>query len=66
MDSVENFDEDAGYPRSPGSDIPESTFSNSNRVRKRIFVELLIPRISKRGRRELVVQLALSSLSSFL
>ncbi|XP_072763022.1 uncharacterized protein [Anoplolepis gracilipes] len=27
----ENFDEDAGYPRSPASDIPESTFSNSNR-----------------------------------
>ncbi|XP_029157035.1 uncharacterized protein LOC114929616 isoform X1 [Nylanderia fulva] len=27
----ENFDEDAGYPRSPASDIPESTFSNPNR-----------------------------------
>ncbi|XP_026828986.1 uncharacterized protein LOC105283695 isoform X1 [Ooceraea biroi] len=33
LDNVENdnFDEDAGYPRSPGSDIPESTFSNPNR-----------------------------------
>lgn len=27
----ENGDEDAGYPQSPDSDIPESTFSNPNR-----------------------------------
>ncbi|XP_020296962.1 uncharacterized protein LOC109861644 isoform X4 [Pseudomyrmex gracilis] len=27
----ENIDDDAGYPRSPDSDIPESTFSNPNR-----------------------------------
>lgn len=26
-----NFDEDAGYPQSPDSDAPESTFSNPNR-----------------------------------
>lgn len=30
----DNFDEDAGYPQSPDSDIPESTFSNPNRVRE--------------------------------
>lgn len=29
----ENVDEDAGYPQSPDSDVPESTFSNPNRVR---------------------------------
>lgn len=28
----ENPDEDAGYPQSPGSDVPESAFSNPNRV----------------------------------
>lgn len=28
----ENGDEDAGYPQSPDSDVPESTFSNPNRV----------------------------------
>lgn len=28
----ENGDEDAGYPRSPISDVPESAFSNPNRV----------------------------------
>ncbi|KAF7379342.1 hypothetical protein HZH66_014713 [Vespula vulgaris] len=27
----ENGDEDAGYPQSPDSDVPESTFSNPNR-----------------------------------
>ncbi|XP_026300640.1 uncharacterized protein LOC551249 isoform X1 [Apis mellifera] len=27
----ENGDEDAGYPQSPGSDVPESAFSNPNR-----------------------------------
>ncbi|KAL6261560.1 hypothetical protein P5V15_006647 [Pogonomyrmex californicus] len=33
LDNAENntFDDDAGYPRSPDSDIPESTFSNPNR-----------------------------------
>ncbi|XP_070169164.1 uncharacterized protein [Polyergus mexicanus] len=33
VENIENehFDEDAGYPRSPASDIPESTFSNPNR-----------------------------------
>ncbi|XP_011690641.1 PREDICTED: serine/threonine-protein phosphatase 6 regulatory ankyrin repeat subunit A-like isoform X4 [Wasmannia auropunctata] len=32
LDNIENtFDDDAGYPRSPDSDIPESTFSNPNR-----------------------------------
>ncbi|XP_029669389.1 uncharacterized protein LOC115239162 [Formica exsecta] len=33
LENIENehFDEDAGYPRSPASDIPESTFSNPNR-----------------------------------
>ncbi|XP_071575413.1 uncharacterized protein [Temnothorax nylanderi] len=33
LDNVENhtFDDDAGYPRSPDSDVPESTFSNPNR-----------------------------------
>nr|XP_012228520.1 PREDICTED: uncharacterized protein LOC105675719 isoform X3 [Linepithema humile] len=33
LENMENdhFDEDAGYPRSPDSDIPESTFSNPNR-----------------------------------
>jgi len=32
--NIENdtFDDDAGYPQSPDSDIPESTFSNPNRV----------------------------------
>ncbi|XP_018393803.1 PREDICTED: uncharacterized protein LOC108772708 [Cyphomyrmex costatus] len=31
--NIENdvFDDDAGYPQSPNSDIPESTFSNPNR-----------------------------------
>ena len=28
----ENPEEDAGYPQSPGSDVPESAFSNPNRV----------------------------------
>lgn len=28
----ENGDEDAGYPQSPSSDVPESAFSNPNRV----------------------------------
>lgn len=28
----ENGDEDAGYPQSPDSDVPESAFSNPNRV----------------------------------
>ncbi|XP_050462784.1 uncharacterized protein LOC126857422 isoform X3 [Cataglyphis hispanica] len=33
LENIENehFDEDAGYPQSPASDIPESTFSNPNR-----------------------------------
>ncbi|XP_024872709.1 uncharacterized protein LOC112455174 isoform X2 [Temnothorax curvispinosus] len=33
LGNVENhaFDDDAGYPRSPDSDVPESTFSNPNR-----------------------------------
>ncbi|XP_028049890.2 uncharacterized protein LOC105835678 [Monomorium pharaonis] len=34
LNNIENgntFDDDAGYPRSPDSDIPESTFSNPNR-----------------------------------
>lgn len=36
MENIENgnFDEDAGYPQSPDSDVPESTFSNPNRVRE--------------------------------
>lgn len=34
IDNIENEigDEDAGYPQSPGSDVPESAFSNPNRV----------------------------------
>lgn len=31
MDNIENETFDDGYPRSPDSDIPESTFSNPNR-----------------------------------
>lgn len=31
LDNTENGDEDAGYPQSPDSDVPESTFSNPNR-----------------------------------
>lgn len=33
LDNAENdiFNDDAGYPRSPDSDVPESTFSNPNR-----------------------------------
>lgn len=36
IDNVENEnpEEDAGYPQSPGSDVPESVFSNPNRVCK--------------------------------
>lgn len=33
----ENGDEDAGYPQSPDSDVPESAFSNPNRVRRSLL-----------------------------
>nr|XP_012140470.1 PREDICTED: uncharacterized protein LOC100882556 [Megachile rotundata] len=31
IENIENENEDAGYPQSPGSDIPESAFSSPNR-----------------------------------
>nr|XP_034178460.1 uncharacterized protein LOC117603414 isoform X6 [Osmia lignaria] len=31
IENIENENEDAGYPQSPGSDIPESAFTNTNR-----------------------------------